>query len=182
MLSVPERRGNNADHTGAFLQSETQTKSKKELEIPLRSMQESARRIAKICQESKLKIDETEYVASFKTELMDAVYSWCKGASFFEICKVSSRPCSASDAALAEEPLSCFPPQATDVFEGSLIRTFRRLQELIRQMAMAAKAIGNNELEDKFLKCGRVSKSRLLAILISLSITQLWNVWRDRRL
>lgn len=40
----------------------------------------------------------------------------------------------------------------TDVFEGSLIRCFRRLQELIRQMAMAAKAIGNGELEEKFTK------------------------------
>jgi len=40
----------------------------------------------------------------------------------------------------------------TDVFEGSLIRTFRRLQELIRQMAMAAKAIGNAELEEKFIQ------------------------------
>jgi len=60
----------------------------------------------------------------------------------------------------------------TDVFEGSLIRVFRRLQELIRQMAMgtlfdlfsslvvsvlidgvlrtAAKAIGSEELEKKF--------------------------------
>lgn len=40
----------------------------------------------------------------------------------------------------------------TDIFEGSLIRCFRRLQELIRQMSMAAKAIGNNELEEKFNK------------------------------
>lgn len=38
----------------------------------------------------------------------------------------------------------------TDVFEGSLIRVFRRLQELIRQMAMAAKVIGSEELEAKF--------------------------------
>ncbi|GAA5916700.1 hypothetical protein JCM8208_000751, partial [Rhodotorula glutinis] len=38
----------------------------------------------------------------------------------------------------------------TDVFEGSLIRVFRRLQELIRQMSMAAKAIGSEELEEKF--------------------------------
>lgn len=38
----------------------------------------------------------------------------------------------------------------TDVFEGSLIRVFRRLQELIRQMSMAAKAIGSEELEKKF--------------------------------
>lgn len=34
----------------------------------------------------------------------------------------------------------------TDVFEGSLIRVFRRLQELIRQMAMAAHAVGSEEV------------------------------------
>jgi hypothetical protein len=38
----------------------------------------------------------------------------------------------------------------TDIFEGSLIRCFRRLQELIRQMSCAAKSIGNAELETKF--------------------------------
>ena len=35
-----------------------------------------------------MKMDEEAYVASFKTELMDAVYQWCKGAKFSEICKV----------------------------------------------------------------------------------------------
>lgn len=42
--------------------------------------------------------------------------------------------------------------QMTDVFEGSLIRMFKRLQELIRQMGQAAHAIGNTELEEKFAK------------------------------
>lgn len=37
-----------------------------------------------------------------------------------------------------------------DVFEGSIIRCFRRLQELLRQMSQAAHAIGNTELEEKF--------------------------------
>jgi ATP-dependent RNA helicase DOB1 len=36
------------------------------------------------------------------------------------------------------------------VFEGSLIRAFRRLEELLRQMSAAAKVIGNTELEVKF--------------------------------
>lgn len=40
----------------------------------------------------------------------------------------------------------------TDVFEGSIIRCLRRLQELIRQMGQAAHAIGNMELEEKFSK------------------------------
>lgn len=38
----------------------------------------------------------------------------------------------------------------TDVYEGSLIRLFRRLEELLRQMAQAAKTMGSEELEKKF--------------------------------
>jgi ATP-dependent RNA helicase DOB1 len=38
----------------------------------------------------------------------------------------------------------------TDVYEGSLIRMFRRLEELLRQMAEGAKVMGNTELEEKF--------------------------------
>ncbi|CDZ97689.1 antiviral helicase [Phaffia rhodozyma] len=108
--------------------STQQTKLKEELAAPLRVMQENARRIAKVCRECKLPLVEEEYVQQFKVELMDCVLMWCRGSKFSEICKM------------------------TDVFEGSLIRAFRRLQELLRQMAQAAKAIGNTELEDKFMK------------------------------
>lgn len=38
----------------------------------------------------------------------------------------------------------------TDAYEGSLIRLFRRLEELLRQMAEAAKVMGSEELADKF--------------------------------
>lgn len=38
----------------------------------------------------------------------------------------------------------------TDVFEGSIIRSMRRLEELLKQLVNAAKAIGNTELEAKF--------------------------------
>ncbi|KIM24026.1 hypothetical protein M408DRAFT_248178 [Serendipita vermifera MAFF 305830] len=106
--------------------SEQQVKLKEELANPLRSMQEIARRIARVSKESKLEIIEDEYVAQFKVELMDAVMQWCRGAKFSDICKL------------------------TDQFEGTIIRAFRRLQELLRQMTAAAKAIGNAELENKF--------------------------------
>ena len=33
---------------------------------------------------------------------------------------------------------------------GSIIRCMRRLEELLRQMCQASKAIGNTELENKF--------------------------------
>jgi ATP-dependent RNA helicase DOB1 len=54
-------------------------------------MKEAAQRIAKVATECKLTIDEAEYVGSFKPELMDAVFQWCKGAKFSDICKVRSR-------------------------------------------------------------------------------------------
>ncbi|VDB95625.1 unnamed protein product [Peniophora sp. CBMAI 1063] len=112
--------------------SEQQVKLKEDLAAPLRVMQELARQIAKVSRESKLPLKEEEYVQSFKVELMDAVVQWCRGASFSEICKL------------------------TDQFEGSLIRVFRRLQELIRQMVSAAKVIGNAELQEKFEKASEM--------------------------
>ena len=38
----------------------------------------------------------------------------------------------------------------TDVYEGSLIRLFRRLEELLRQMAEAGKVMGSEEISAKF--------------------------------
>lgn len=38
----------------------------------------------------------------------------------------------------------------TDVYEGSLIRLFRRLEELLRQIAQASRVMGSEELEQKF--------------------------------
>ncbi len=48
------------------------------------------------------------------------------------------------------EVLSHHFSKMTDVYEGSLIRVFRRLEEALRQMAQAAKVMGNEELEKKF--------------------------------
>ncbi|XP_078318674.1 exosome RNA helicase MTR4-like [Crassostrea virginica] len=58
--------------------------------------------------------------------MMDVVNAWCNGATFSQICKM------------------------TNIFEGSIIRCMRRLEETLRQLMQAAKAIGNSELENKF--------------------------------
>lgn len=90
------------------MQSEQATKLKEELAAPLRVMQEIARRIAKVAKESKLPLDEEEYVSSFKVELMDAVVQWCRGASFSEICKVRPLPPSPAPRRLhADQPCPC---------------------------------------------------------------------------
>ncbi|CAK1362971.1 unnamed protein product [Cercospora beticola] len=99
---------------------------KEELAKAYREIQAQARQIAKVSMECKVLVNEEEYLQSFKHQLMEVVLSWCNGASFADICKM------------------------TDVYEGSLIRLFRRLEELLRQMAQASKVMGSEELEKKF--------------------------------
>lgn len=96
-----------------------------ELAEPLKTLREMATKIGKVSRECKIDIIEKDYVESFRYELMEVVFSWCKGATFTQICKM------------------------TDVYEGSLIRMFRRLEEMIKQLADAAKTIGNVALEQK---------------------------------
>ncbi|KAK4122799.1 antiviral helicase [Parathielavia appendiculata] len=99
---------------------------KEELAKPFREIQAQARVIAKVSAESKLEVNEDEYVQSLKWQLMETVLAWANGRPFSEICKM------------------------TNAYEGSLIRLFRRLEELLRQMAEAAKVMGSEELKDKF--------------------------------
>lgn len=51
----------------------------------------------------------------------------------------------------------------TDVYEGSLIRLFRRLEELLRQIAQGARVMGNNDLEQKFEKALEAIRRDLVA-------------------
>ncbi|KAI1210711.1 antiviral helicase [Annulohypoxylon truncatum] len=97
-----------------------------ELSKPYAQVQAQARIIAKVSQESKLDVNEEEYAQSLKWQLMETVYAWANGKSFAEVCKM------------------------TDAYEGSLIRLFRRLEELLRQMAQAGKVMGSEELTTKF--------------------------------
>ncbi|KAF2740604.1 ATP-dependent RNA helicase-like protein DOB1 [Polyplosphaeria fusca] len=112
---------------------------KEELAKPYRDIQQQARQVAKISQESKLALDEEEYLSTFKYELMEVVYAWTKGATFAQICKM------------------------TDVYEGSLIRLFRRLEELLRQIAQASKVMGSEELEQKFTQALEMVRRDLVA-------------------
>jgi ATP-dependent RNA helicase DOB1 len=61
--------------------------------------------------------------------MMEITLKWCQGAKFTEICEISE-----------------------SIFEGTIIRCLRRLDELISQLVEAAKIIGNNELRDKFME------------------------------
>ncbi|KAL6985027.1 Helix-loop-helix protein 2 [Sarracenia purpurea var. burkii] len=107
--------------------SNEQIQLRAELAKPLQQLQDSARRIAEIQHECKLEVNVDEYVeAAVRPYLMDVIYCWSKGASFSEVI------------------------QMTDIFEGSIIRLARRLDEFLNQLRGAALAVGEANLEKKF--------------------------------
>ena len=101
-------------------------KLSEDLAAPYRALQAAARRIAEVSVDSKLELDAEAYVAGFKCELMPVVAAWVGGAKFVEVMALTTQ------------------------FEGTIIRVIRRLEELCRQLADAAKAIGDEALERKF--------------------------------
>ncbi|ELA41234.1 uncharacterized protein VICG_01723 [Vittaforma corneae ATCC 50505] len=86
----------------------------------------AAERIVKIMNECGIDVREAEYIGRFSHALMDIVKMWMTGRTFVEIC------------------------ESTNIFEGSIIRVFKRLEELLRQLSNAAAVIGNNELVNLF--------------------------------
>ena len=96
----------------------------------LQAVQDTAARIARVCQEEGLEMDVEEYSQSFQNTLMDVVFSWATGKTFVEC--------------LAK----------TDLFEGSVIRAVRRLHELLANLVLAAKAVGDATLEELFEQAG----------------------------
>ncbi|CAM6129641.1 unnamed protein product [Calypogeia fissa] len=101
-------------------------KLQEDLAGPFSQLQDVARRVGKVQLDCKMQIDVEQYVSSFRPEIIEVAYAWAKGAKFSEILKL------------------------TDVFEGSLVRAFKRLEEVLQQLLVASKAIGAQELEVKF--------------------------------
>jgi ATP-dependent RNA helicase DOB1 len=116
------------------------------LAAPLAELRATARRLAAASIACGLdKVVEEEYVESFKPALMDVVHAWSKGASFQQVCEV------------------------TDLFEGSLVRALRRLDELMAQLERAAAAVGDARLAAHFA-ASRETMRRGLPFAASLYI------------
>ncbi|KAH7649858.1 ATP-dependent RNA helicase ATP-dependent RNA helicase [Cryptosporidium bovis] len=86
---------------------------------------EVAKMIVNVSTESGLDIDIEQYLSKFRPQIMAVILKWSKGESF-------------------ESTL-----ENTSLYEGSVIRCLRRLEELLRQVASATKSIGNEDLESK---------------------------------
>lgn len=79
------------------------------LQTKFEGLLEIAKKVHQVYVDSKITIDETEYLNTFKPQMMDLTLKWCEGATFKEICSES------------------------DIFEGSIIRCLRRLDELLKE-------------------------------------------------
>ncbi|KAM3311582.1 hypothetical protein ACQJBY_031922 [Aegilops geniculata] len=124
--------------------SSEQIRLRNELSKPMMQLQEAARKIAEVQRECKLDINVEEYVESTcKPYLMDVIYCWSKGATFGEVTEM------------------------TDIFEGSIIRLVRRLDEFLNQLKAAAEAVGEVNLESKF---GSASESLRRGIMFANSL------------
>ena len=132
-----------ADRSSKDADENDDEKVRAELREPLRLLKEGARRVAKVSQESGVDIDPKEYENKFNFELMEVAYMWADGAKFSDICKV------------------------TEQFEGSIIRSIRRLEEVLRELCAACKAMGSEELAAKF-KSGIAAIKRDIVFAASL--------------
>ena len=114
---------------GCFVLDEkpkNQVEAPKDLIDPYNTLLETAKRIATVMADCRLSIVVDDYVEIFKPTLFGIIESWCDGVTFAELTKNS------------------------DLFEGSIIRALRRLEELLMQMSEASKYMGNPELAKKF--------------------------------
>lgn len=89
-------------------------------------LKEMVEKITGVMKDCGIDIDLSTVLKKYSYEMMDVVEMWVRGYSFVEICN------------------------KTNIFEGTIIRCFRRLEELLKQMASAARNIGNTELENLF--------------------------------
>ena len=100
----------------------------KNLEVPIKGVLDAAKLIANTQLEQKLEIDVEKYVDSFRTFLVEIVHEWAGGKTFSEVLL------------------------RTDLFEGTIVRAMRRLDELMLELGRAAMACGDENLREKFEK------------------------------
>jgi ATP-dependent RNA helicase DOB1 len=105
---------------------------RKDMWNPYKRLMDTVKKIMKISIESKVEIDEEKYIESFSKNLINAIYAWGEGEPFVNICKL------------------------TTMYEGSITRVIKTIDEMLKQLVNAAHVIGNVELENKFKEATKV--------------------------
>jgi ATP-dependent RNA helicase DOB1 len=139
----------NADELAAILTAwlDVEKSSASRLQIPTAPLQaayagvrELAQQLSVVSSECGLVLDSARYVASFKSDLIPITYAWVTGnaKSFAELTAMS------------------------DLFEGTIIRLFRRLDEMFNQLIKAAQAIGERTLLERLQEGQRKMKRGIM--------------------
>jgi ATP-dependent RNA helicase DOB1 len=109
----------------------------KEAQRAYERLQDAARVVAKHEADVGLDVEESidsgsgsGVVSRFRPELMDMARRWMDGAPFSEIMRMANGE--------------------RKMYEGSIVRAFRRVQEFLRSLSAGARVVGETELEHKF--------------------------------
>ena len=118
-----------------------QEKMRPELEKPFRLLKDSAKRVANAMDKAGALEDMTvqEFIDQYNPGLMEIVYEWVSGKKFYEICKINRR-----------------------IYEGTIIRCMRRLEELITELQKATAVVGDDVLKGKFEQCSSKIKRDII--------------------
>eukprot|EP00271_Cylindrocystis_brebissonii_P001272 TRINITY_DN11580_c0_g1_i1.p1 TRINITY_DN11580_c0_g1~~TRINITY_DN11580_c0_g1_i1.p1 ORF type:complete len:437 (-),score=138.39 TRINITY_DN11580_c0_g1_i1:1042-2283(-) len=108
------------------------------LRVAFEQLRTTATAVAEVQKEEKIQIDVEEYVESFKPTLVNAMHHWAKGGTFHEVC------------------------DKTDMFEGTIVRIAARLFELLAEMEAAARTMGDETLEKKFVDAAACIKRGIM--------------------
>merc|ERR1711879_244921 len=90
------------------------------------NLKQKVMNVCEIQKNAKLDVNAKKFIESFSPGLMDVTLMWSKGATFAEVAKM------------------------TKVYEGSIIRVLKRLDELLSELVKCAKLMGSDTLAKRF--------------------------------
>lgn len=119
--------------------------SKEEPEIPedlipqWEELQNIISKVVEVSNESGINITFESYMKNIDATYMILTYNWASGAEFIQL--------------MDDNP---------DFFEGSVIRTMKRTEEILKQAAIACKQMGNSQLELSILHAIKLIKRDII--------------------
>jgi ATP-dependent RNA helicase DOB1 len=120
---------------------------REEMVVPLKRLRETAERVRDMYRNCRMEDMGEDVVEAIKPALVELGYRWTEGATFAEV------------------------KQLTPIFEGSIVRCLRRVDELLQELTLAAAAMRSEQLVQKFTKCSTLIK-RDIVFAASLYLSQ----------
>lgn len=107
--------------------SEVPPNLRESLSAPLNALRKAAREVGTAAADAKLGVVVDDFVDRFRPEMMEVTSCWVRGQRFADLLSLQK-----------------------DVFEGSLVRALRRTEELMGQVSVALRGVGDVDLAGRF--------------------------------